>query len=789
MKLNLFIILFSILSSFKSYSNTRPWNNDWEWGWTNYYGVTGDYRTLECNPKGPDGYLAVVQYVSSDFGDQIGTDKVGGIWNPSVLKFNDDKPDFALPVQPRSDPYNENGKLFYDVKVRWIGVALHSVKFRGMNALDFAFPLVTKSTRSVDDVSYLEYGAKIYGAIKIYDANCALVFSCYAHVQEGNSVSDVCSYEFKVEDSFFKKDVDILNANIKSLKSLIEKIGSDDFKNTLREIKEIDSILEKLESRSFQKIEESHLGTLQWAKDKFKELKKDVDDIIETNEKKREEIITGLELIRSSVEDSLAKEGFNINDEHAFEVDSFTIDLSIEIPEIISINEEITSQNNVYDQFATLRISELNDLYRRNKRKEFLQVVIVWSKYTHDMAVLLKDRMGLYNDEFNLFQKSVSKVENYLYVSPGYLDAGLWFKDSKVSKEVRRVIKEQIKVHVPEVGHSLEKELQSWGGNRPLTEKQKNTLKTILVLGYGFEYISKNLHEAGKDALQQWKQTAHGVLEFIKDESECLAKTSIAGDFGDLYEIVSGRDLCDPNVEITTVGKIISSISLIGLNGRVFRRIAAVSGLEVTVLKAVEIGENLIDAAKKFGFRSKEQLKEFQEILRLPGFSEKFIALPRVEGFLSASKKLGIPSKDLANVSKEVSKVFKNNPCTTYIEIRNRGLFEKFLDFFITTAYASNNCKLDIVDLYEAAAKNVPLGKGSTGRAIPNNFGEQAALLVTRADPDKGTTIVRNLNDPRWLSADGWVKKSAHYKNDGRNIEIHYVFNTKTREVDDFKFK
>jgi hypothetical protein len=78
---------------------------------------------------------------------------------------------------------------------------------------------------------------------------------------------------------------------------------------------------------------------------------------------------------------------------------------------------------------------------------------------------------------------------------------------------------------------------------------------------------------------------------------------------------------------------------------------------------------------------------------------------------------------------------------------------------------------------------------GSTGRNVPNNLKEQAAMLVTRADPANGKTIISELGDSRWPSASGWVKKSALYRNESGNIDIHYVFNTITDQVDDFKFK
>ena len=52
--------------------------------------------------------------------------------------------------------------------------------------------------------------------------------------------------------------------------------------------------------------------------------------------------------------------------------------------------------------------------------------------------------------------------------------------------------------------------------------------------------------------------------------------------------------------------------------------------------------------------------------------------------------------------------------------------------------------------------------------------------------PQKGRQLARvEMTDPRWPASEGWVKMSRRVN----DIEIHYVRNTKTGVVDDFKFK
>jgi hypothetical protein len=81
-----------------------------------------------------------------------------------------------------------------------------------------------------------------------------------------------------------------------------------------------------------------------------------------------------------------------------------------------------------------------------------------------------------------------------------------------------------------------------------------------------------------------------------------------------------------------------------------------------------------------------------------------------------------------------------------------------------------------------------PLGRGSTGRTIPNNLKEQLVMkeaMLNAFGVEKLTVLKFPMTDPRWLYKDGWEKVAYH--NDG--VEVHFVRNKLTQQVDDFKFK
>jgi filamentous hemagglutinin len=85
------------------------------------------------------------------------------------------------------------------------------------------------------------------------------------------------------------------------------------------------------------------------------------------------------------------------------------------------------------------------------------------------------------------------------------------------------------------------------------------------------------------------------------------------------------------------------------------------------------------------------------------------------------------------------------------------------------------------------ATNNSPLGLGSTGRNVANSLNEQLAMKEVMSDPTAGTVVPMRspMTDPRWPSSDGWVKMTQNVN----GVEIHYVRNTNSGAVDDFKFK
>ncbi len=73
----------------------------------------------------------------------------------------------------------------------------------------------------------------------------------------------------------------------------------------------------------------------------------------------------------------------------------------------------------------------------------------------------------------------------------------------------------------------------------------------------------------------------------------------------------------------------------------------------------------------------------------------------------------------------------------------------------------------------------------STGRTSAGGQNEQRAMDLVKEYPEYGNKLPLEMKDPRWPAKDGWVKMEQFVD----DIEIHYVYNTRTRAAEDFKFK
>lgn len=156
-------------------------------------------------------------------------------------------------------------------------------------------------------------------------------------------------------------------------------------------------------------------------------------------------------------------------------------------------------------------------------------------------------------------------------------------------------------------------------------------------------------------------------------------------------------------------------------------------------------------------------------------------ALAAILGFTTASTSaavgaetrvaaLNVPGEPLVGSSQDVS---AGQP---------KGRADDSTEIVVATGVAAKTADNLLPGLPASAPK--PLGLGSTGRTVPENLTEQLAMTEVRSAP-AGAQLQRvTMSDPRWMTSDGRVKMQQIVN----GVNIHYVRNTVTGAVDDFKF-
>jgi filamentous hemagglutinin len=100
---------------------------------------------------------------------------------------------------------------------------------------------------------------------------------------------------------------------------------------------------------------------------------------------------------------------------------------------------------------------------------------------------------------------------------------------------------------------------------------------------------------------------------------------------------------------------------------------------------------------------------------------------------------------------------------------------------YVTTGPGVANAVADA----EAGTSVAIANQTNTGRYVPNNLNEQIAMQQVVSNPAAGQELRVPMTDPRWPASDGWVKMAQNVN----GVEVHYVRNTNTGAVADFKFK
>jgi hypothetical protein len=187
------------------------------------------------------------------------------------------------------------------------------------------------------------------------------------------------------------------------------------------------------------------------------------------------------------------------------------------------------------------------------------------------------------------------------------------------------------------------------------------------------------------------------------------------------------------------------------------------------------------------GITDPEQRRKAQlDYLRNRGGSD---LVELVEELINAG---GLSMGDIREINKLVESVYLNQKARFLMAIFSPENFNAIL--FLVSSDISTTLRTRVFTFLPNYAIRqgvnilIPLGKGSTGRVVARNIGEQLAMKAAMANPKDGLILPITINDSRWL---GWTKMQYELIGLDGKIYIHYVGkfeNGVLMYVDDFKF-
>jgi hypothetical protein len=228
---------------------------------------------------------------------------------------------------------------------------------------------------------------------------------------------------------------------------------------------------------------------------------------------------------------------------------------------------------------------------------KFIAAALAFSSTYASFGVELGAQDEMDQDKVLDYLKSVSSIEEYFGTID--FDKGEYGypTDSPVPNDIRKTVADDIKPNAGAAGYELEVELKKWHGIA--TPQQALVLETIRYLGLAFQQAVLNLPGELREINKRLTSITEGAVQFIKDGSKCFTQVAVLGDYADWYEVISAQDLCTGE-EITTAGRVISAVGIIGLSGKFWRAMGQSAGIAVSTKRVFKDSEAVVDYAKKW---------------------------------------------------------------------------------------------------------------------------------------------------------------------------------------------
>ncbi|QSQ10976.1 hypothetical protein [Myxococcus landrumensis] len=294
--------------------------------------------------------------------------------------------------------------------------------------------------------------------------------------------------------------------------------------------------------------------------------------------------------------------GLDVHDPDTFEPDlgDDAVD-EVEVPDV-SQGDDFDETQDPYAAFAQQTLTELNKSLTNGvvtDRQGFQSMVRLW-RFNQDVFERgLKSRVGVSLEEWGAFHSAQLDV---LTVIRGFMGEGDWFLDSPVRANTKALVAylEQRPENAAQA-QALKNNLNLWYDDPPRTFEQKLVLDTLDALFGGYKSLDEGVANEDPSIFATLNNVLDGAVVATKAVVGIGLGFTPAGDFIDLCEVVTGKELCNPWGDDLTVGeRMLSGAGLVIGSGTFWRNvsIAVSAGGIVAMAKLGDFLDNIKGLSK-----------------------------------------------------------------------------------------------------------------------------------------------------------------------------------------------
>lgn len=399
------------------------------------------------------------------------------------------------------------------------------------------------------------------------------------------------THRFEVPEALFPPEEQTERQKVRAeLDALIERAKgvNSDFKDKLEKA---DRALKEIEGLGLFEIEAHHLEDAGISMRTVTSLRKEFSELIAERESLRDEFNRTWEETSHELDEVIRQLGVTTSDfdtSFALNIHESTIDLSQ-----LGLGAEpaITA----YLQYARETKAKLKNLELQGESLAFISETKLWLDTAKNLESILADKEVTAPDEWRALVSTFQDVEQYIF---SVVDRDFWFKDSPVTEENKRSLR-KIKSLSHGMALLMEADLRGYR-RRDMTNEKREVLTMLDLIGNSIDEDS---------VASEYHETLNGLAAAIAEGAVCAAKVVVSGDFGDLYEVSFGKDLCSGE-NLTIPERLISSLGFVVGNGRAWRRAAEKSGLTTEAKYVFDLSSSIKASGRKMGMDD-AQLKEF----------------------------------------------------------------------------------------------------------------------------------------------------------------------------------